>query len=214
MKKSIKLLRNIAIICIAVLIGIVIIIQVAYHLKLNDDFYSSGIPNDPVPMGMRSYDVKSVLGEPEDEIALVDSYQVGFAGNNYEFRETGEVLLFYSVQVFGESYSIKYSYYKPDRRINHVLAYVGEYKTLDEATAMVEKLLDHAKQKFDQKGDYQIELLDSVVSSLTYRLSAENNTDRFVYEISISDSRKLGLERDAPYSVNVYQNLFSKKPEL
>ena len=210
MKKSKKLLSKILYVCIAVLIAVVAVNQISYQLKIGDEFYHSAIPNDSVSLGMKSYDVKKALGEPDEEMALMDHYQVGFAGNNYEFRETGEVVLTYDKLVFNESATMQYSYYKPSNKINHMRAYIGSYKTLDEATTMLEKLLDHAVQKFEQKGDYSIQLLDSVLSSLTYRLTVENSANTFMYEIIVNDAAVYGLEREEPYSINIYQSLYSK----
>ena len=210
MRKSKKLLRNIIFIGIAVLIAMVIINQIVYHMKLDDEFYSSAIPNDLVVMGMKSSDAKAVLGKPEEEMVMMDYYQVNYGGNDLEYRETGEVVLTYDAFMFGESGTIQYSYYKPDCKVNHARVYLEGYETLEEATAMTEKLLEYAEEKFKQKGDYHLEPMDSVISCLTYRLKAEDNADTFIYEISVSDDRELGLMREKPYSINIYQNLFSK----
>jgi hypothetical protein len=214
MKKSRKWLKRIIVLGITLLIAVFLTEEFIYQQKIGDEFYFSAIPNDSVRLGMRPCDVITALGKPDEENIMEDFFQVGFVGNKVEWRETGEIELRYKIQMLEEDVTIVYQYNKRKNRIWHVnVRNIGMYKTLEEATAIVDKLANYAETVFEQKGDYTFQNMgEGIIPCLTYRFKAENQSDVFMYEISIIGENDVsGLNDDNSYHINIYQNLFQIK---
>jgi len=203
MRKHIKWIVYIVALGVALLMAVRLMDQFAYQRRMGDVFYASVIPGDPVSMGMRLDDVYSVLGKPDEETVMFDSYLVGFGGNNYVWRETGEVLLIYNVQILHQDARVRYSYYQ-DKTVKYVWAHVSGYETIPEVLAAREELVRQAEAAFEQKGDFTFELLGNRYSGLTYRFRAENRDHVFRYEVSSIGGGAFGV----PYYINIYQSLY------
>lgn len=212
MKKIKEWVKPIIVMGVTLFIAAFLIEEFSYQQKISDEFYSSAIPNDPVKLGMRPYDVKAVLGDPEETYIEKDLFQIGFAGNDAEWRETGEIMLGYKMRILDEAVTIEYQYNKRENTIWQINARgIGYYKTLDEAIAIVDKLATYAEMVFEQKGDYTFDEMKGSVSRLTYRFRAENQSDTFMYEISMTDVNAIyDWDYDNSYRVSIWQSLFQR----